>query len=60
MTKVAIVSNWEQQIQDNITRNFCQDSLPLLYQKFKREGLIKVPEIMPLNIRQEMKQEALR
>jgi L-lysine 4-chlorinase len=60
MTQVAIVNHWEQQIQDNLKINFSQESLPLLHQKFKREGFIKVPEIMPLNIRQQMKEEALR
>jgi L-lysine 4-chlorinase len=60
MTKVAIISNWEQEIQDNIESNFSEDSLSLLCHKFKREGFIKIPEIMPMNIRQQMKQEALR
>ncbi|MDF0556160.1 hypothetical protein [Kamptonema sp. UHCC 0994] len=60
MTTVQIVNTWEQEIQDNIESNFSPESLPLLHQKFKREGFIKIPEVMPRKIRQLMKEEALR
>ena len=60
MTTFTRVNVWEEEIERNIANNFSESSLTFLRHQFKRDGFLKVPQIMPLNIRQEMKQEALR
>jgi hypothetical protein len=50
----------EQQISQNINVNFSDSLLTILTHQFKRDGFLKIPDIMPLNLRREMKQEALR
>ncbi len=60
MVNTLITTDWEQQIQENLDCSFSEQSLPMLRQMFKRDGFIKIPEIMPLILRQEMKKEALR
>jgi hypothetical protein len=50
----------EEKVRENLSNKFPRESMPLLSQRFQRDGMIKIPEIMPIEIRQAMKQEALR
>ncbi|MFM7363155.1 MAG: hypothetical protein ACKO11_01365 [Cuspidothrix sp.] len=60
MTTATKINFWEQEIAENIATNFSESSLTFLAHQFKRDGFLKVADIMPWKIRQEMKQEALR
>jgi hypothetical protein len=60
MTTATRLNFWEQEIAENIATNFSESSLTFLAHQFKRDGFLKVADIMPWKIRQEMKQEALR
>ena len=55
ITTFTRVNVWEQEIEQNIADNFSESSLTFLSHQFKRDGFLKVPQIMPLKIRQEMR-----
>lgn len=57
---VCVPSALEENISSNIVEYFSTKTLPFLSNQFKREGMIKIPEVMPLEIRNSMKEEALR
>jgi hypothetical protein len=50
----------DQLILDHQLISFTREDLLSLSQRFRREGFIKVPDIVPAEIRMEVKQEALR
>jgi hypothetical protein len=56
----SISSVLDQKISHNISDKYSTTTLPFLSNQFKREGMIKIPEVMPLEIRKSMKEEALR
>jgi hypothetical protein len=59
-TMIAISTELEDRIRSHIAEKFLKDDLPFLTNQFKKEGMIKIPEIVPLEIRKSMKKEALR
>ena len=52
--------NLEQQISANLSRHFSQEVVPFLRARFRRDGIILISEVMPLELRKKMKQEALK
>jgi len=59
MTKL-IRSKLEEKINNNLSEKFLKSDIQLLSNKFKRDGLIKVSEAVPLEVRTAMKKEASR
>jgi len=59
-TTVADPEGLEAKIFSNLSNNFSDIDLPVIAQKFRRDGFIKIPKIVPDEIRQEMKKEVLR
>lgn len=55
----AVTRDIEDKIAKNIEHQFPPEFLPLLSQRFKRDGFIKIPEVVSWEIRQQMKAEAL-
>jgi hypothetical protein len=50
----------EDQINAHSLEQFFSEAIPVFHNRFKRDGIVIIPQVMPLEIRKAMKEEALR